>query len=179
MDPEKRYPTPIAMLTEVQAALQRLESGHVDEKQAPGHVVMQVDAEAAKEGLGKTVMVVESRVELQDLLRERLKSRGYRVLVFSDPTRALDRFTQDDSHVADCVVISATDLGPQALEAFNRLVETEYTAQVPVVMLVDPKQQNIIRSAKRDDRHILLPMPLKVRDLRTALMKLIVPQESH
>jgi len=113
------------------------------------------------------------------LLRERLKSRGYRVLVFSDPSRALDRFTKDDSHPADCVVFSATDLGNQALEAFNQLAETDYTAHVPAVLLVDPKQQNIIRLAKRDDRHILLPMPLKVRDLRAALMKLIVPQESH
>ena len=124
-------------------------------------------------------MVVESRMELQDLLRERLKSRGYRVLVFSDPSRALDRFQPGDPHAADCVVFSATDLGIQALEAFNRLAETDYTANVPAVLLVDPKQQNIIRSAKRDDRHILLPMPLKVRDLRAALMKLIVPQASH
>lgn len=179
MDPEKRYHTPMAMLTEVHAVLQRLESGHVDERQSAGHTIVQVDAEMAKEGLGKTVMVVESRMELQDLLRERLKSRGYRVLVFSDPSRALDRFTKDDPHAADCVVISATDLGVQALEAFNRLAETDYTAHVPAVLLVDPKQQNIIRSAKRDGRHVLLPMPLKVRDLRAALMKLIVPQESH
>jgi serine/threonine-protein kinase len=178
MDPEKRYQTPIAMLTEVQAVLQRLESGQVDEKKV-GHVVMQVDAEMAKEGIGKTVMVVESRMELQDLLRERLKSRGYRVLVFSDPSRALDRFQRDDSQVADCVVISATDLGIQALEAFNRLAETDFTANIPAILLVDPKQQQIIRASKRDDRHILLPMPLKVRDLRAALMKLIVPQESH
>jgi eukaryotic-like serine/threonine-protein kinase len=181
MDPEKRYHTPMAMLTEVHAVLHRLESGHVDVNPSAGHghVVMQVDAEAAKEGLGKTVMVVESRIELQDLLRERLKSRGYRVLVFSDPSRALDRFTKDDNHAADCVVISATDLGPQALEAYHRLAETDYTAHVPAVLLVDPKQQNIIRSAKQDARHILLPMPLKVRDLRAALMELIVPQKSH
>ena len=177
-DPEKRYHTPMAMLSEVQAVLHRLESGHIDEKQS-GHVVTAIDAEMAKEGLGKTVMVVESRMELQDLLRERLKSRGYRVLVFSDPSRALDRFQPDDTQAADCVVLSATDLGIQALEAFNQLSETSHTSHIPTIMLVDPKQQHIIRSAKRDDRHILLPMPLKVRDLRSALMRLIVPQASH
>ena len=179
MDPEKRYHTPMAMLTEVQSVLHRLESGYVDEKANDGHSVIAVDVEMAKEGLGKTVMIVESRMELQDLLRERLKSRGYRVLVFSDPSRALERFQPDDSQVADCVVFSATELGLQALEAFNRLSETDYTATIPAIMLVDPKQQHIIRSAKRDDRHILLPMPLKVRDLRAALMRLIVPQSSH
>ena len=179
MDPEKRYHTPMAMLAEVQAVLHRLETGYVEEKKYDGHVVTQVDVEMAKEGLGKTVMIVESRMELQDLLRERLKSRGYRVLVFSDPSRALDRFSADDSHVADCVVFSATDLGSQALEAFNRLAETDFTANIPSILLADSKQQHIVRSAKIDDRHILLPMPLKVRDLRAALMRLIVPQSSH
>lgn len=178
MNPEKRYHTPYAMLNDVQTVLQRLESGHVDEK-TDGHVVALVDAEMAKEGLGKTVMVVESRMELQDLLRERLKGRGYRVLVFSDPDRALDRFQPDESHPVDCVVISAPDLGIQALEAFNKLAATEYTSSIPSILLVDPKQQHIIRAAKHDERHILLPMPLKVRDLRGALMRLIVPQESH
>jgi len=45
---------------------------------------------------------------------------------------------------------------------------------MPAVMLVDPKQDFIIQGAKTSDKHILLPMPLKVRDLRTALSNLIV-----
>ncbi len=39
-----------------------------------------IDPEQAKEGRGKSVMIVESKMDLQDLVRERLKSRGYRVL---------------------------------------------------------------------------------------------------
>lgn len=170
-DPEKRYHSPAAMLNEVKAVLHRLEAGQVDEK-GPGHVIVKLDEEAAKEGMGKTVMVIESRQELQDLLREKLKSRGYRVLVMSDPSRALSRF-EGEPHAADCVVFGATELTDRALLAFNQLSENQHTAHVPAVMLVDPKQQNLIRNAKRDDRHILLPMPLKVRDLRTALLKLI------
>ncbi len=69
-------------------------------------------------------------MEMQDLLRERLKARGYRVLVFSDPSRALDRFQEDDPNAAHCVVISANDLGVQALEAFNRMVETSFTSHI-------------------------------------------------
>ena len=34
-------------------------------------------------------MFVESNVSLQDILRERLKTNGYRVLVTADPDRAL------------------------------------------------------------------------------------------
>ncbi len=126
-----------------------------------------------KEGIGKTVMVIESRLELQNLLRERLKSRGYRVLVFSDPRRAIERFQGDASRPADCVVISAADLGENALEAFNELATSEETSDLPLVMLVDPKQQHIVRASKTNEKHILLPMPLKVRDLRAALIQLI------
>jgi hypothetical protein len=39
-------------------------------------------------------------------------------------------------------------------------------------MLVDPKQTHIIRGAKTSAKHVLIPMPLKVRELRQALAKL-------
>lgn len=174
-DPEKRYQTPGAMLVDVQAGIAKLEKGTATEVPAQNGKQVQpgeFDPEA-KEGIGKTVMVIESRMELQDLLRERLKSRGYRVLVFSDPSRAIERFS-DSARPADCVVISAADLGEQALEAFNDLASSDETKDVPLVMLVDPKQQHIVRASKTSEKHVLLPMPLKVRDLRAALMQLIV-----
>ncbi len=49
------------------------------------HEVILANEEDAKEVQGKTVMVVESKQELQDLLREKLKKRGYRVLNYSGP----------------------------------------------------------------------------------------------
>jgi serine/threonine-protein kinase len=128
----------------------------------------------AKEGIGKTVLIIESRVEMQNLLREKLKSRGYRVLVFSNPDNAMARFAPDEPPAADCVVISAVELGSDALDAFNQLTTQPFTSHMPAVMLVDPKQDFIIQGAKTSDKHILLPMPLKVRDLRTALSNLIV-----
>ena len=38
----------------------------------------------------RTLMFVESNVDLQNILRERLKNNGYRVLVTADPDRALE-----------------------------------------------------------------------------------------
>jgi hypothetical protein len=37
---------------------------------------------------------------------------------------------------------------------------------------VDPKQQHNVRGASTSDRHVLIPMPLKVRELREALVQL-------
>ena len=173
-DPEKRYQTPGAMLTDVQAAIKRLESSgdEKEEKKASLHTIQTVNEEEAKEGQGKTLIVVESKQELQDVLREKLKKRGYRVLIFGDPERALSKFSPDESSPADCVVLCAPDLGNLALEAFNQFSEQEHTKHIPVVMLVDPKQQHIIRGAKTSPTHVLIPMPLKVRELRQALVKL-------
>jgi len=173
-DPEKRYQTPSAILSDVQAAIKKLENadGQSVEKKADLHSIQPINQEDAKEGQGKTLIVVESKQELQNILREKLKKRGYRVLIFGDPERALDKFAPDETPPADCVVLCAPDLGNLALEAFNQFSEQEHTKNIPVVMLVDPKQQHIIRGAKTSPNHVLIAMPLKVRELRQALVKL-------
>ena len=173
-DPEKRYQTPGAILSDVQAAIKRLESpvDENSEKKTALHAIQTINDDEAKEGQGKTLIVVENKQELQDVLREKLKKRGYRVLIFGDPERALSKFSPDESSPADCVVLCAADLGNLALEAFNQFSEQEHTKHIPVVMLVDPKQQHIIRGAKTSPTHVLIPMPLKVRELRQALVKL-------
>ena len=172
-DPDKRYQTPNAMLADIQAALKSLENpNRVERRIGNRHDILAIDEEDAKEGEGKTVMVVENKQELQDVLREKLKKRGYKVLIFGDPERALSKFSPDESSPADCLVICAPDLGNLALDAFNRFAEQDHTKTIPAVMLVDPKQQHIIRGANTSPIHVLLPMPLKVRELRQALAKL-------
>ena len=179
-DPEKRYQTPGAILSDVQAAIKKLESpvDEDSEKKTALHSIQTINEDEAKEGQGKTLIVVENKQELQDVLREKLKKRGYRVLIFGDPERALSKFSPDESSPADCVVLCAADLGNQALEAFNQFSEQEHTKHIPVVMLVDPKQQHIIRGAKTNPNHVLIPMPLKVRELRQALVKLTTQKSS-
>lgn len=178
-EPEKRYQTPGQMLSDIEVAIKKLENPDGGSAERATHVILSVNAEDAKEGQGKTVIVVENKQELQDILREKLKKRGYRVLIFSDPERAMSKFSPDESIPADCVVLCAPDLGNLALEAFNRLGEIEHTKHIPVVMLVDPKQQHIIRAAKTNDNHVLLPMPLKVRELRQALMHLTTSAQNR
>lgn len=170
-EPEKRYQSPGAMLSDIQTAIKNFDNQGTDQK-APLHEIKAIDADEAQEGQGKTLIVVESKQELQNILREKLKKRGYRVLIFGDPARALGKFAEGESAPADCVVLCAPDLGNLALDAFNLLGEQEHTKDVPVVMLVDPRQQHIIRGAKTDLKHVLLPMPLKVRELRQALVRL-------
>ena len=118
-------------------------------------------------------MLIESKAALQNAIRERLKSRGYRGLVIADANRALSRFTPEEDVPADCVIFGASELGTLALEAFNKFASDAHTCDIPSILLVDKRQSNIINSAHRGANRKLLPLPLKVRELRTALMALL------
>jgi serine/threonine-protein kinase len=173
-DPTKRYQNPAEIVQETRLVIQRLESGDTQNISVP---VTSEDGEtvtdASIEGANKTVMLVESKAEFQDLIREKLKKRGYRVLVFSDPVRALARFNPDDDPPAHCVLFSAPELGASALDAFNQFATDTHTADIPAILLVDRKQQFIIRNAKGGPNRMMLAMPLKVRELRAALLRLL------
>lgn len=166
--PEDRLQSAAALREETRKAIEALERGHdgTGEDGAAEEV-------PTIEGEGYVVMLVESKPALQNAVRERLKSRGYRVLVIQDPNRALARFVDGEERPADCVIFGASELGTLALEAYNRFAEDEHTCDIPSILLVDRKQTKIIGEARRGSGHILLGLPLKVRELRAALVKLL------
>lgn len=147
--------------------------GKVVVSAAPKPAPIRPDIPVEQEGASRTVMLVESKMEMQDLLREKLKKYGYRVLIFSDPERALARFEDSDKKLADCALFSAVSLADEALEAFNKFGTTPATKGVPAVLFADAKQTEIIKAAKLSASHVLLAMPLKVRELREMLLKLL------
>lgn len=176
-NPEKRTQSAAAMQADIKKALEMLKRGKTS-------VVPTGDQDAAEEqhddddvptneGEGYVVMLVESKAALQNVVRERLKSRGYRVLVISDPNRALGRFSQDEEPPADCVIFGAAELGMNAVEAFNQFATQEHTRDIPSVLLVDHRQKRVISSARRGPNRKLLALPLKVRELRAALIQLL------
>ncbi len=177
VDPEKRFQTAGAMQAEIKKAIERLERGDVsrrsdmDEGEALPHY--EDEDGMIDEGEGRVVMLVESQAALQNAVRERLKAKGYRVLVISNPNRALDRFVIGESPPADLVIFSAAELGNLALEAHNVFASNEHTADIPTVLLVDRRQERIIKEAARGPQRKLLALPLKVRELRGALAQLL------
>lgn len=172
-DPTKRYQTANQLLQDLQATIARVEAGDTMTSAQAAAVEEAAEDDATSEGGNKTVMFVESKIEFQDLIREKLRKRGYKVLVFSDPMRALARFIPEETPPADCVIFSSPELGALALEAFNKLASDPHTRDIPAIMLVDRKQQFVIRGAQVGPKHMLLAMPLKVRELRAALLKLL------
>lgn len=173
---ERRYATPGEMLADLKRAAKRIEEGDVAPAAGASAAALQAAAIRAvaddMEGTSRTVMVIESNIEVQNQLRERLKRHGYRVLLTNDPERALLRF-ENDAVLPDCVVFGTGELGRAALDAFDQFATTTKTQAVPAILLVDEKQRAIAKQANLAGHRIVVTMPLKFKEFRAVLKGLL------
>ena len=119
-----------------------------------------------------TILVVDSRQTMQDLLRAQLSKRGYRVLFVSNAERAIQRL-KDSPGEFDCAVFCTGELGESALNVFNQLADDHVTSELPALIIVEKNQASFASQARLSDLHSLLLQPVKVRELRAALVKVI------
>ena len=175
LDPSRRYQSPASMYTDLRTAVRRLSEGDTEPEAEvqPGnsHHSRRRSIDPAPD-TGRSVMVVESDMQMQDLFRKGFKQAGYRVLVTVDPARAVGRFRQDPT-VADCVVFNAQQIGKNALKMFNEVGEDERTKAIPAILLLDESQQKWKSQAQIGGHRLVLTMPLTMRQLRTAVEKLL------
>lgn len=165
LDPERRYQTPGDMLTDLKIAVRRAHSGGGDANKAEL---------LSREGIGedgepRRLMVVESDIKRQDVLRELFKRNGYRVLVTGDPERVLTRFLNDSS-AADIVLFCSADVGKPAVDVFNRFGEEMITKHLPAVLLLDEAHGALADHAKVAEHRLIVQMPVKLRQLREVIL---------
>ena len=157
----RRYQTPAELLADLRMTTRRLKAP--DEGQADS---------VANEGMDKAVMIIDSNTQMQDVFRQGLKKVGYRVLVISDPNRALERCDTQD-HVADCIVFGCHSLGKAGVEVFNRFGQMDRTKGIPAILLLAENQRALAQKALLDDHRVVAKMPLKMKQFRGVLKKLL------
>jgi serine/threonine-protein kinase len=167
-DPDKRYQTPGDMLVDLKLAIKRVKGAK--EGKASGGSELHSNEGLDDQGQPRKLMVVESDVKMQDMLRELFKKNGYRVLVLSDPERALDRFFQDPK-AADVILFTTSNIGRAALETFNRFGQESTTRELPAVILLDEHHAGWSKEADTCDHRVAVTMPIKQRELRGALVE--------
>ncbi|MCA9164201.1 MAG: hypothetical protein KDA62_14530 [Planctomycetales bacterium] len=64
----------------------------------------------------------------------------------------------------------------EAVEAFNQFGSNETTASIPAILLVDQKQRSLIQRAHLASHRVILALPLRVRELRATLVKLLASE---
>ena len=174
-DVNRRYQTPAAALTDLRAAAKRL----VEDPTGSGEGQRERDRLSAMVAAEdqQAIMIVESNSRMQDVFRDSFKKAGYRVLLTSDPERALLRF-QQENRVADCVIFNAQELGEAALTAYNRFVDEQKASLVPAILLLDTNQRGWKKTAKTSPRHVVLAMPLTMKQLQGVLIKLTSQEDA-
>jgi serine/threonine-protein kinase len=175
-NPDRRYQTPGDLAADLKQVLNRLENTDSAPKvklNAEGRSAL---SEGRKEdGRARTIMIVESDAGLQDVFRDQLKRRGYRVLVTSDPDRARSRFAQDPN-VADLVLFSTCGLGESALAAYNEAGRLPSMREIPAVLLLDEQHGAWAARVQTASHRVVLNMPIKVRQLREVLVRLFATE---
>ena len=167
LDAKERYQTPGEMLADLSLLLQRMAGGRMPETQGLAAVGQKIRQ--------RSLMIVESHLQLQNILRDKLKQNGFRVLLSSDPQRPQHFFGEQDKP-ADCVIFSTGELGPPALEAFNHFATDPHTQGVPAILLLGEKQQDLQAKAKLSERHAAASMPIRFKEFLALLDKLVPPQ---
>ncbi|MFO7904438.1 MAG: protein kinase domain-containing protein [Planctomycetota bacterium] len=190
---DRRYQTPRDMLDDLERVMERVKAGDkgvraseaMIDRNIPDNADSATNNSAAnngaaeREGENRTVMLVESHGKTQDAMRNALKKRGYRVLVFGSPRRALQRFEGhlEEEPLADCIIFSARELEDEAVDAFNEFGEDESTKDIPAILLVKRANKDQIRRARTNERRVVLPLGLKIRQLRAKLFELLRKEE--
>jgi serine/threonine protein kinase len=108
LEPNRRYQTPSQLLDAVRAARRDVE----------GKPAAAADGTAAAPS--RSLFIVESDERLQDAVRDRFKKMGFRVLISSDPQRALDRFRQQPY---DALIVDAETAGEDGKLVFEHVVD--------------------------------------------------------
>jgi CheY-like chemotaxis protein len=140
--------------------------------QAKAVVAPAATSAAAQANRQPTVMLVEKSRKSQETLRRFLQNLGYRVLLTESPRRALSRFATRPLP-ADCLVISAQELGDEAVEAFNELSTDSFFAEVPAILIASGRQEGVLEAAQFDHRRRLLQIPINSEKMISLLTDLI------
>ena len=162
LEPNRRYQTPSQLLDAVRAARRDVEG-----KSAGG---------AATGGTAppsRSLFVVESDERLQDAVREKFKEMGYRVLISSDPQRALDRFRQQPY---DALIVDAETAGEDGRLVFEHIVDEAERKQFKcagVLILGEGQADWAGRLRQRPNMKVLVRPGVTLKVLKRTLEELL------
>ena len=163
VSPLERYQTPSQLLDAVRAARREVEG-----KTAAGGAAAN-SASAA----GKSLFLVESDERLQDAVREKFKGMGFRVLISSDPQRALERFRQQPYHALIVDARTTGDDGRLAFEHVMDLAGRQQSSCAGILILGEKQADWAGRIRERPNTALLIDPGVTMKTLKRKLEQLL------
>jgi CheY-like chemotaxis protein/predicted Ser/Thr protein kinase len=156
LDPTSRYQTASQLLDAVRSVRREVEGKGAGVGAAPQ----------------PTLFIVEGKERLQDAFREKFKELGYRVLLASDPLRALDRFRQQPFNA---LIIDAGTAGMDGVRVFDQVMNEAVTRGVPCsgVVLLNEDQEDFAAQMKPRKTVAALRRPVTLKQLHRKLTELM------
>ena len=120
----------------------------------------------------KKLLCVEVQEDVQAAFRKTFSKMGYRVLLVVDAERAAERYRENPP---DAVLFDADGLGPNALDAFLDMHAKAHEDghALSALVLLGPRQHFLAKKLPTDDRLIVLPKPVKMKEIQNAIAKLV------
>ena len=175
IDPDRRYQSPKELLVDLEIAQRALSEPDPMQllQQDDDTVIEDEESRASRRNKPRrSVMLVEADSKMQNVLRQHLKSRGFRVLMTGDPQRAIDRF-QEAHHPAQCLVFSTVEVGESAVEAYEQFIGHPATIGIPAILLLGKEHQQWANRTDGRDHHVILQMPITLGHFREVLDRLV------
>jgi serine/threonine protein kinase len=153
--PEHRFQTPSQLLEAIREVRREMEC-----------------RSDGKQGVPRSLFVVEKDERLQDALRDRFKELGYRVFLSSDPERALDRYRQQ---AYDVLIVDAGTTGLDGLLLFDRVLAEAKRHQnfCAGVLILSEKQRDWVDKVESRECVSLLVRPVTIKQLQQEVTELL------
>jgi eukaryotic-like serine/threonine-protein kinase len=154
LEPDKRIQTPAQLVDRVRECRAETD-GKTNEKKTQA-----------------TVFLVESDEKLQDLLRDKLKKEGFRVLIAADPVRALDRFRQQPFNL---LIVDAATTGENGYYVFERIMDDikNHNLKCGGILLLHEEHTNWQKRMADYPSAVSLIQPVKYKQLLQAIRSFI------
>ena len=161
INPGLRYQRPTDVIADLRRALNEVAD---DENSSPAGTVRRSDSEPRPtERALPTVMCIESRIKQQDILREYLSKRGFRVLVLSDVQRGLMRL---ETTPPDCVILMGESIGERTAETFREAARLGRRHGFITLLVLSTRQAELKNHLEQTTTARILVQPLTMRNLR-------------
>ncbi len=170
--PAQRYQSAAEAIRDLREVRDQLDSsGSNDSSSSTADSSISTGQELKLAIAAPTVLCIEKRSKHQDVLREYLTKHGYRALILSDVDRALNRIKENPP---DCVVFMEDSIGAGAIDAFQKALQLN--ADLSAVLVLSEKNAKAKKQLKKTDRTRILVQPIKIRNLRSKIQKVLQHQ---
>ena len=161
LQPEQRIQTPSQLVERIRGCQAEMGggSGVADTKQV------------AKK-TQTTIFLIENDEALQDVLRTKLKEKGYRILIAADPVRALERFRQQPFEL---LIVNAGTTGEDGFYVFDCIMDEAKRKEIAcggILMLNEEHAEWRVKLAEYP-RVTTLIQPIKFKQLVAAIQSLL------